>query len=891
MSNSKYGVKIKNIEISSLYDYKNGTRDYFLSKNAMFTNSLFLDYLLENGLNVTNGGFTQDIVCFEYNMNCKSYEEQVKIVEKSIESNLEDENFDKERDKKLNEFLNKVHSLSNNFVEISKDDIRNDSYSKPISIVYKKKNKNDEYKELKTIKYKQLYRSTGKAKNGSCMFINEKLYNKAKEFLRMGIEIPKENPPLVEIRAYEPLISSTIIDRIKIDPKNILILKDVDSFFETNVIIVETQKVKDKKKGKKKNLKEDTFHNECITRKEKNYKLKNTLFDGQGLIDKSIFPNDCDGYVLLRQHFCKMACFCTDIQLFFKDKFKDKYENAKVKDMFGNEHYVKDIKLITTDNAMKWLKFDVDYEYWCKWVNICHNNFGIVKTAHKSKLGNVQKMSYQMVNSLDCNIMENVVKESMDYVSKLKQDDKIFLEYLKLNSNFSNDYEVLIALCKQNYDFVRSKYFRDRKYEIIKQYIKNIKLGKIIQNADNLIIVGSPYAMLLHSIGENVENDNTFVKENNTIQCYTERFDNGEYLAFFRSPFNSKNNLSYLHNTYDDKFKRYFIFGKQIIAINMIHTDFQDRNNGSDQDSDAGFTTNQKDIVKHAKKCYLEYPTIVNNIPKEKNNYNDTPLDYATIDNNIANSSFVIGTSSNLAQIAQTYSYNFTDEKYQNYVCILSVLAQVAIDSAKRRFDVDLVKEINRIQKELDITKKGYPVFWKEIKKKNDKFGMVKKKKEDKTFYNEDLQCPMNYLYKLKFPSYRSKQSTLPMDYFFQKFELETNRRQSKKVEEFIQKYSINLNKYNTSSENTFDREDDYILLRSDFNDMIESIQTIYLSKTYLGLMSWLIDRAFNITNYQQAKQKLQLTNTQLDFNKAIILKTLYNINPQNLLKIFSKNT
>ena len=150
-----------------------------------------------------------------------------------------------------------------------------------------------------------------------------------------------------------------------------------------------------------------------------------------------------------------------------------------------------------------------------------------------------------MVNSLDCNIMENVVKESMDYVSKLKQDDKTFLEYLKLNSNFSNDYEVLIALCKQNYDFTRSKYFRDRKKDIIHKYVKNLKLGKLIQNADNLVIIGSPYAMLLHSIGEDIENDNTFVKENNTIQCYTERFDNGEYLAFFRSPFNSKNNLLY----------------------------------------------------------------------------------------------------------------------------------------------------------------------------------------------------------------------------------------------------------------------------------------------------------------------------------------------------------
>mgnify|MGYP003299405485 CR=1 FL=1 len=32
--------------------------------------------------------------------------------------------------------------------------------------------------------------------------------------------------------------------------------------------------------------------------------------------------------------------------------------------------------------------------------------FGIVKTAHESKLGDVQKMSYQMVNSLDEKIME-----------------------------------------------------------------------------------------------------------------------------------------------------------------------------------------------------------------------------------------------------------------------------------------------------------------------------------------------------------------------------------------------------------------------------------------------------------------------------------------------------
>ena len=56
----------------------------------------------------------------------------------------------------------------------------------------------------------------------------------------------------------------------------------------------------------------------------------------------------------------------------------------------------------------------------------------------------------------------------------------------------------------------------------------------------------------------------------------------------------------------------------------MIHTCFQDRNNGSDQDSDSIYCTNQKDIVNWAKHCQKNYPTIVNNIPKDQNKYNNT---------------------------------------------------------------------------------------------------------------------------------------------------------------------------------------------------------------------------------------------------------------------------
>ena len=111
------------------------------------------------------------------------------------------------------------------------------------------------------------------------MFICDRLYKKALNFIRMGIKMPKNNAPIVEMGAYSSLIASSIIDTIHVDPKNILILKDIDSYFTTNVVSVETDKNK-----------------HCVAIPKENYQLKNTMFDGQGLIDESIFPKWGNGY-------------------------------------------------------------------------------------------------------------------------------------------------------------------------------------------------------------------------------------------------------------------------------------------------------------------------------------------------------------------------------------------------------------------------------------------------------------------------------------------------------------------------------------------------------------------------------------------------------------------
>ena len=164
----------------------------------------------------------------------------------------------------------------------------------------------------------------------------------------MGIKMPSNNSQLVEMLAYSGLIASTIVDTIKINPNNILVMKDVDSFFKTNIVSVETDEQK---------------HCRAVTKE--NYELKNTLFDGQAIVDEGIFPKWGNGYILLRHHMCKMAGFKGKIQKFLKDYFGDDYLTAIVYDMWGNPHYAKDIEVITTDNAMKWLEFNVSYEYWC----------------------------------------------------------------------------------------------------------------------------------------------------------------------------------------------------------------------------------------------------------------------------------------------------------------------------------------------------------------------------------------------------------------------------------------------------------------------------------------------------------------------------------------------
>lgn len=246
-----------------------------------------------------------------------------------------------------------------------------------------------------------------------------------------------------------------------------------------------------------------------------------------------------------------------------------------------------------------------------------------------------------------------------------------------------------------------------------------------------------------------------------------------------------------------------------------------------------------------------------------------------------------IGESSNLAQLCLTYSYTYPDQKYLDYTCILSVLAQVCIDNAKRTFDIDLNTEIKRIKKDMNIEENGFPAFWFILKRKN-KFNKKKDKVDtspqkilENPKCNRDLICPMNYLFDLQLGR-MPRHEVIPNKEFFVKYGIDVSRRKCKKVEKLIEKYSKELYSYLYSDENGYE------ILQIDFEILLEEIKELYISGTYAGLMSWLIDRALLIT--PQIKSNESVINSNLYRNRSILFKILYTINPSAFLSVFAKN-
>ncbi|MDB2035956.1 hypothetical protein PM001_07550 [[Clostridium] symbiosum] len=777
--NKDTAIRIKSIQANNLLRKNNGDQDAFLGAgNAMINNSLFAEYMRKHGVTVNTRNFSYDFIIMKFDFGIKGDENIPKMTENELR-----------------------HYFYENGATVTWE-----SYDKEGNIIEGK---------TKQIHYKMLMRSTGKAKEGACIFICEKLHKKALDYITMKLydKMPFNNANIVGLSAYSTLITATAIDYISIPLANIFVAKDESVSTMKQALTVKVEKVQEIKqkldysetesyinqfnltfyKMKQKNdpnlkqirktkaaliekgieieecpVKEEIEYVErCyVERKDEESAIVNTLWDGMGLIDDSIFPDDMDGFIYCRSHFFKSCLFRGNIQQYFKDYYGDKFDHAVVTDMLGREIKVSDIKVVITENSLKWMKFvdlmggtcESAFMYYNKFMKKHGERFAIVKTGHSSKWGELQRSSYQMNGSLpttDEDILKEVAKVSIDYCSNLKLDHNAFREHLKITGTSKYSFNnVLLALDDWNEDFKRTKYFNDKKVDIISRFKKErLQLGKLLQYGDNLTICGNLVSLLMKVVGKDFLQEECFESIEDGIQCYTSRFNEGERIAGFRSPHNSPNNIVHLINVYPPSIQKYFPkLGKNVIVINGIGTDVQSRLNGQDLDTDAIYATNQKQIVELARKAYKEYPTIINGIKSvDISSYNKSMESYAKMDNAISASQYAVGYASNIAQLALSYYYDGggNDREIEDIFIICSVLAQVAIDSAKRYFEIEVEPELSKISHFACMKHKPqYPRFYAGVQKLKAKYS---KRRRVEMLDSDigDFNCPMDIIYRI----------------------------------------------------------------------------------------------------------------------------------------------
>lgn len=711
----------------------------------MFSNSLFYYYMREHGgLSDYKDEYTRDIICIDFSYGTRTYENEVKHLEKIIK-----EEKDAEKKKIKEDILESVKRNKYLYKQYSKDEIRKDFYINGVPIKYLKKDKKTGNIIEETIKYKMLYRNAAKAKMGQSIFINENLYDLANEWITMGLRnlLPHDEAKIVELSAYMPLVTSSIIMRFHMSLDDVLILDDMESSLLTTVDVIKStdydtyKTVIDNELTEKEHIKAieknnlDIYGNpiyktrykkvpckskRCIVSREET-NVTNVLWDGMALIESSFSPG-INGMVLLRNHFFKACAFKAHIQKFFMDYCRENnidYDTFELTDIFGRKILAKNVKLITNKDACKWWKFidimggtkESAYNYWKEKVEADGSIWGVVKEDHPSKLGDnheIQQLSYQAINSLPCSKedIENIAKISISYVELLKSDNNEFEKFLRKNATEVNHYEMLADLYNWNHEFANSKMWKVDKSSIINTYVSKLKKGKITVPGDNLTVCGNPYALLLYSVGEKWEDDPTLRPESGVIQCYTPRFKDGEYLCGIRSPHNAPANTGYFKNVRHPLMEKYMDFSNNIIAVNCIKTDVQPRLNGMDFDADSMLVTNQPEMVEAARISYRDFPTALNAIGQNNKTYKNEMSEYAKMDSMANRAQMGIGLSSNLAQLCLTYlwtkkAHGEIDEEYTElyHNCIiLATLAQVLIDGIKRTFEVDAMSEIERIQ-------------------------------------------------------------------------------------------------------------------------------------------------------------------------------------------------
>ena len=585
------------------------------------------------------------------------------------------------------------------------------------------------------VEYVRYKRSAGSSRIGQCLFIAKPLYADMMEWSSCGLDADKVSDQ-ASWQAYISLTLSSIEKKIHIPMKSILLVKDQKSVFTDTVI-----RVKNTDTGL-------TAQRETVT-------IENKIWDGEALLDKSDFDANeytGKGMMLLRNRFFKTCAFNTNLQQWFLDNGITRID--QLNGYYAKGATIKDIRLIITESSLKYLKFKPDGatvgEWFAKWLDNVYTSkdesmFGVVKTDKEDGgelKGRLVKTNYQLINTLGLTREDTraLLKDSFDFLLGM-QNDPMMLRYnariyvadadeLDPDADIKNYRQKIITdVMRCTDDFVYTPFYKNYRTEQCKNFKERLKLGRVLVNGSYHTIFGNGVELLKCVIDKKYTVDEPQVLSDGEI--YSPRFADGEKLLCERSPHITMGNLLVARNKYVPVIDTYFNLGEagNIVCVNAIKSNIQQRLNGCDYDSDFMLITNDPTLLKSASENYSRFPVPFCDVPGgSKRTYSTSAEDLADLDVQISENR--IGEIVNLSQflnsiywdgINRGQSYESQEELYSD-ICKLAVLSGLEIDKAKRPYPVsagEVLADLRSYKEKYREERGGIPEFFEYMTKKD----------------------------------------------------------------------------------------------------------------------------------------------------------------------------
>lgn len=593
------------------------------------------------------------------------------------------------------------------------------------------------------IKYVRWKRSSGSSRVGKCLFINEALYKRMHKWETCGLPLKEGcEIDLAALEAYISLTSSSIIGTLELNPENFLIVDDYESVFKDTVVGVQLE-------------------NGQLIAREQEFEIRNSIFDGESLLDESCFPEEYKNYsmILLRQRMFKSACFKAKVQKWFSDN-----NITDISQLNGvtTAKNISEIKIITTPSSIKYVKFGSLQ----KWLDILEPTFGIVKHEKPTHYFDGQKVRthYQLLNTLQLTEedIQELLKPSFDYMTKIRNNPAVLKYHICCRDVKSIDEvetaairnEIVRRLLEINADFTQTDIYYNFRNDIIKQLKEELKCGHILVNGNNSTLLGNGYELLQHSIG--IFEGKSIIGRGN---IYSNKFEFGKTLLCCRSPHICSGNILLVKNAPSNEIDEYFDLSDEVVYINDIGENIQQRLMGCDYDSDTILLTDNQLFIEAAQKNYNKFKVPTCFIPaKNKERYytneQKTDLDYKTSVNRIGE---IVNLSQWLNSLLWERIYNgesFDQNKELYYdICKLAVLSGIEIDKAKKEFELNTFNALDTIKKKYFLDKNGNqkprPLFFEEIDSK----------KREYNYYNTSMDYVAVNVKNFNFHNQREKSS------------------------------------------------------------------------------------------------------------------------------------